>query len=315
MRRNLMRRSSLIRAGHRHLKLRMEGIAMIKTALKNVSGMRHALEKIEQTARLHRHRVPTFQPNVRFQFEKGHYLIKTAADGEELRRCLELRFEVFHRELLKKKRTFGVDVDKLDLICDHLVIVDQRTNRVIGTYRLNCSKFTGQFYSAGEFNLGKLLELPGHKLELGRACIDKDYRNGAVITLLWRGIAEYLTLTDSSHLFGCASLKTTDPMEIGLVYKHLTQEGLIDHSYDVVPTKKFRVKKLPTILSWIEASPTVYDRAAIQDLVPALFMSYVRMGAKILGEPALDRDFQCIDFLTLLKMDELNPIFMKKYKV
>jgi hypothetical protein len=101
------------------------------------------------------------------------------------------------------------------------------------------------------------------------------------------------------------------------VHKKLLDAGHIDSSYGVVPTKKFRVKKLDKVLEWIQASPGAYaDRAeSIQELIPALFMSYVKMGAKLVGEPALDRDFRCVDYLTLLKMDDLNPLFVRKYKV
>ena len=306
---------------------------MLKTAIKNVSnlkpafsspvdrtretlaGVRHALEKVEQQAKLHRHRISDFQSNVGFQFEKGRYVVKTADNGSELEACLKLRFEVFHREGMNKRRTHGVDVDKLDLICDHLAIIDSRTQQTIGTYRLNCSKFTGQFYSAGEFDMGRLLELPGHKLELGRACIDKDHRNGVVIALLWRGIAEYLTRTESSYLFGCASIKTTDAPEIALVHAHLIEKGLIDDGFGVEPTKKFRVKKLAQSMAAAKEAGSSLDAEAAKALIPTLFTSYVRMGAKFLGEPALDRDFQCIDYLTLLKMDELNPLFSRKYNV
>lgn len=309
-------------------KRRAKGIPMLRTALKSVSklksvdgtretitGVRHAFEKLKQQAKLQRHRIAEYNPNVQFSFEKGHYEIRTARDGTDLENCLKLRFEVFHREFLKKRRTYGVDVDQLDLICDHLMIIDKRIGKVIGTYRLNCSKFTGQFYSAGEFHLGKLLELPGHKLELGRACIGKDHRNGVVITLLWRGVAEYLQQTGSSYLFGCASVKTTDLTEIGFVYRRLLQQGIVAHEYGVEPTKKFRVKKLADALKAVEANPGAMTEAAIDELIPTLFLSYVKMGAKILGEPALDRAFQCVDFLTLLKLDELHPLFVRKYKV
>jgi putative hemolysin len=293
---------------------------MIRTALKTVSidarSIRHALEKIEQRSRLHRHRVPEFQPNVSFAFEKGDYLVKTADNGAELEECLKLRFEVFHREFLEKKRTYGVDVDKLDLVCDHLVVIDKKSEKIVGTYRLNCSRFTGLFYSAGEFDLGGLLELPGHKLELGRACIDRNFRNGAVVNLLWRGIAEYLKQTESSYLFGCASVKTTDAAAAALACRYLASQGLIDKSFGVAPIGKFRFKKLKVALGLPGASGPAgeLELAAGKALLPPLFMSYVKMGAKILGEPALDRDYRCIDFLTLLKVDELHPIFARKYR-
>ncbi|MES2963689.1 MAG: GNAT family N-acetyltransferase, partial [Bdellovibrionota bacterium] len=184
--------------------------------LKKFGSMKVALEKADSAAKLRRYKVQNFEPNVTFEFERGHYVVKTAENGAELEECLKLRFEVFHREYMNKKRTIGVDIDKLDEICDHLVIRDRRSGKVIGTYRLNSSKYTDTFYSSSEFNMARLLDIQGTKLELGRACIDKDHRNGVIVALLWRGIAEYIQRTETKVLFGCGSIKTMDPLESGL---------------------------------------------------------------------------------------------------
>jgi putative hemolysin len=282
---------------------------------KTFGSFKSAIEKFDSEMRLHHYKIRTFQPNVSFLFERGHYIVKTAENAQELEECLKLRFEVFHREYMEKKRKTGVDVDGLDLACDHLVIRDKRSGKVIGTYRLNSSLFTNTFYSANEFNMDRLLEIPGNKLELGRACIDKEYRTGVIITLLWRGIAEYIQRTDTKVLFGCGSIKTMDPLEIGCVTKYLIEEKALTYEYDVTPTKKFKVKPLDRVLEYLESNPFQYDKDAIAKSLPALFSSYIGAGAKICGEPALDREFRCIDFLTVMRMEELKSAFKGKYKV
>ena len=283
--------------------------------MKKIGNVKVALEKVSSEMKLHHYKIRNFEPNITFEFERGNYLVKTATDGAELEECLKLRFEVFHREYMNKKRTIGVDIDKLDYICDHLVIKDKRTNRVIGTYRLNSSKFTNTFYSASEFNMAKLLELEGNKLELGRACIDKDHRNGVIIALLWRGIASYMQLSETKHMFGCGSIKTMDPLQTGLVTKYMIDHGHLTKEYGVSPTKKYTVKQLGKVLEYIESNPYEYDEVEIAKLIPTLFQSYLKMGAKVCGEPAIDRDFHCIDFLILLKVEEIADIFKGKYKV
>ncbi len=281
---------------------------------KAIGNVKNAFQKLDTKLQLHRHKVRDFKPNVSFEFERGDYLVKTAQNGEELEACLRLRFEVFHREFMQIEREHGVDIDKLDFVCDHLMIIDRRSeSKVIGTYRLNCTKFTNEFYSEGEFKLGNLLDGTGIKLELGRACIEKDFRNGVVIALLWRAIAQYLGATESSLLFGCASVKTMDLQESALMYKYLEKHKHLDLSYGVIPTKKFLFPNLTEKLTQITLSED--EEKEIEKNIPALFKSYLRMNAKVLGEPALDRDFSCIDFLTVLKVSDLNPVFMKKYKV
>ncbi len=281
---------------------------------KTLGNVKSVFQKLDTKLQLHRHKVRDFKPHISFEFERGDYLVKTAQNGEDPEACLRLRFDVFFREGMQVDREEGVDVDKLDFICDHLMIIDRRSEaKVIGTYRLNCNKFTSEYYSEGEFKLNALIEGNDTKLELGRACIDKDSRNGVVIALLWRAIAQYLGATESKFLFGCASVKTMDLAETATMYKYLEKHGHLDLSYGVVPTKKFLFPDLTKTLA--TTSLTEAQEKEIEENIPALFKSYLRMNAKVLGEPALDRDFSCIDFLTVLKVSDLNPVFMKKYKV
>lgn len=283
--------------------------------LRKISSLRTALERLDSERKLHQYNVRGFKPNVSFSFERGHFIVKTAENGAELEECLKLRFDVFHKEYMNKKRTCGVDIDKLDYICDHLVIFDKRAQKTIGTYRLNSSLFTDTFYSAGEFDLGSILAIKGNKLELGRACIDRDYRTGAVIALLWRGIAEYIQRTDTKILFGCSSIKTMEPLEIGRLTKYLVDTGALTFEYDACPTKKYRVKTLSRALEYIDANPFEYRRSEVEEMIPALFQSYLKMGAKLCGEPAIDREFHCIDFLTLVRIDEMSPAIKEKFGV
>ncbi len=284
-----------------------------KRVIETFSKMKTGWERLDSEMKLHHYKIRNYKPNISFIVERGNYILKTAESGAELEECLKLRFEVFHKEFMNKKRTVGIDIDKMDYICDHLVIVDKKTSRVIGTYRLNSSKFTDSFYSTSEFNLDEILKLEGTKLELGRACIDKDHRNGVVITMLWRGISEYIQRTETRYMFGCASVKTMESLEIGLVTKYLTDQGYTTNEYGVNPTRKYKVKQLATVLDYIEKNPFEYNQEEVGKLIPALFKSYMKAGAKLCGEPALDRDFHCIDFLTLLDLGKLNPAHKAKY--
>lgn len=287
--------------------------ALPSMVLKKFSSVKTVLEKFNSEMKLHHYGIRDFRPNVSFSFERGSFLVKTAENGMELEECLKLRFDVFHKEYMHKKRTIGVDIDKLDEICDHLVIFDKRVGRVIGTYRMNCSLFTDTFYSSNEFNMDEILARPGTKLELGRACIDREYRNGVVIALLWRAISEYVRRTGTEILFGCASVKTMEPLEIGLITKYLTDQGFMDFDQGVTATRKYKVKQIERVLEYLELNPFEYNKDEVEKLIPTLFHSYLKAGAKACGEPAIDRDFRCIDFLTCLKIDQMNPAFARKY--
>lgn len=263
--------------------------------------------------KLRQHKIYKFRPKVTIYNDKGPFILKTVTTSEELIEALRLRYQVFHREMIGVQKAKGIDVDEFDFICDHLIIKDKKSDRIVGTYRLNCSKFSGQYYSAQEFNLRRILEQPGTKLELGRACIEKDFRRGTVISMLWRGIAEYMQATDASVLFGCASVKTTSPRQAALAYQYFLAKGCFHEAYLAPPTSQFSMLNLDLWISSMNRELTTEEISEAEGLIPTLCKSYLQAGAYLGGEPAYDEDFKCIDFLTILPRENLNRSLWKKY--
>lgn len=264
---------------------------------------------------LRMNRIHKFKPKIEIHSEVGPFEIKTVTDTEELKEALALRYEVFHKEMLGKKNLQGIDVDEFDFNCDHLIIKEKRSNQVVGTYRLNCSLFTDEFYSGKEFKLSNILQLPGVKLELGRACIHKDYRRGILISLLWRGIAEYMAACEAKYLFGCATVKTDDPRDAALLTRYFEEENRISPDMRTRPTLEFTMPLLGYFLNEIQGPLTETQRAQAEELIPPLCRAYLKAGAYIGGEPAWDQEFQCIDFLTILQREDLNRTLWKKFKL
>jgi len=231
----------------------------------------------------------------------GRYLLRFARTAAELDRLLRLRFEVFNLELgegLDSAYATGRDEDDLDVHFHHLMIESRETGEVVGTYRMQTVEMAerlGGFYSAGEFDLSGI---PAHAMaqsvEIGRACVAKPHRNGRVLHLLWRGLATYLSWNRKSHLFGCCSLTSQDPMVGESAYRFLQDKGL-EHD-------RIRTVPLPGLgCEVVEGAPLPEPH------IPALFQSYLSLGAKICGPPAIDRLFKTIDFLVVLNADELDP--------
>ncbi|KHD89018.1 MAG: hypothetical protein OM95_06060 [Bdellovibrio sp. ArHS] len=260
-------------------------------------------------------RIHKFKPKIEMRFEVGPFEIKTVTNVDELKDALALRYEVFHREMLGKRASYGVDVDSFDFDCDHLIIKEKRTDKVVGTYRLNCSLFTQNFYSSKEFMMGHIMQLPGVKLELGRACIHKDHRRGILISLLWKGIAEYMAATEAKLLFGCATVKTDDPRDAALLTRYFEEEGRIFSSFRTRPTLAFTMPMLGYFLDEVRGPLTETQRAQAEELLPPLCRAYLKIGASLGGEPAWDQEFRCIDFLTILQREDLNRTLWKKFKL
>lgn len=232
----------------------------------------------------------------------NRYVVRMAETEADLRKAQSLRYQVFNLELgegLEESHKYKLDIDKYDPQCDHLLVIERDTEEVIGTYRMQTYGTARQhkgFYTADEFMLS---ELPDHILndsvEVGRACIHQDHRNGRVLYLLWRGIAEYMKITESRYLFGCCSITSTDPEEGWVVMDYLREEGLMHDQYQLETTPEFHCpQKERDEQAWKEVT------------LPQLFRLYIDVGAKVLSKPALDKDFKTIDFLILVDIQQLD---------
>lgn len=250
-----------------------------------------------------------FRSKVDLSFDKGRFRVCTVRGGEDLEEVLRLRYDVFHREMLNKRFPVGLDIDEFDGLADHLVVVDQASTRIVGTYRLLSSRFTTKFYSETEFGLSKFLALPGEKLELSRACIHRDFRTGPVMHLLWRGLVQYIQESRATCLFGLTSVKTTDAAVAARLYVGFREKGVIENSLGIRPVPSFTHPDFQKALETVEKNP----EPATEDRIPPLLASYLKAGARIHGEPALDRAFQCFDFFTVLRMKDLTQSYGRRY--
>ena len=243
-----------------------------------------------------------FEPKFPLFFENNRYILKTVDSFGELRAALRLRHDVFFAWGLGKKLDFDLDVDLFDIDSDHLVVIDKKSSQVVGNYRIRCSLFHPKFYSEDEFTLNDFLEERDQsKVEIGRACIHPDHRTGSVIQLLWRGLLLYMRGTSARYLFGCSSISTHIPGQIEYVWNYLHENNLMHPNYHVQPKHPFAFRKVEG-----EKDP----RAEM----PPLLHSYIRSGAKVLGPPAFDPEFECADFFTLLDLNELTLKRTRRYE-
>ncbi len=257
-------------------------------------------------------RIKKFNALIPILIEKENFIVKTADSREELFQALKLRHAVFHQELRKKIMRTGIDKDKFDKQCDHIIIIDKRIDQIIGTYRLQSSLHTSKWYTENEFHIKKIKALPGIKLELGRACVHPEHRNGVTIALLWEGISSYVEASGADYLFGCSSINTVDVDEIRDIYYYFLQKGHINHDFQVRPRGKY---KSPVILRHIKRFPTAnqeINELIMKDKIPSLLKSYIKLGAVLCGSPAMDRNFKCYDFLTLLELSNLKRERVRK---
>jgi putative hemolysin len=248
----------------------------------------------------------SYRPNFEVEIETSQYILKTATSMDDLLEVFQLRYKIFLEHTESGSKGDGFDLDQFDDLCDHIIIIDKLSDKVCGTYRVLSSLTAKSFYSETEFRLDNFLASSGVKMELGRACIDYGHRNGAVIDLLWKGIARYVKLMNASYMFGCSSVKSTDLRVAKTLYLSMAEEGVHTDRFSIRSYGDFEV-----CLDEVESLSI--DEVDSKRLLPPLLRSYFSAGAKVYGVPALDRDFECFDFLTILDVNELTPGFKRRY--
>ena len=217
-----------------------------------------------------------------------------------------MRYEVFNLELeegLDASHANGRDEDRFDAACHHLLVIDSKSDTVIGTYRMQTREMARVhhgFYSAGEYDLAGIGdEVLDNSVEIGRACIHEDHRNQKVLFGLWRGLAIYMFHTSKRYFFGCCSLTSQDPVEGRTVMARLRRDEQVHPELLAQP--------LPG-LECVSAEPDA--RAVRRVKLPRLFSTYLRFGAKVCSEPAIDREFKTIDYLVLLDTENMPALQM-----
>ena len=222
------------------------------------------------------------------------YRLTLARDAAQVRAAQALRFLVFNLELregLARSYETGLDADRFDAVCDHLLVEDVASGAVIGTYRLQTGTHAGDgpgYYSEREFHFAPFEPLRARIIELGRASIHADHRNFTVLNLLWKGIAIYARARGSRFLIGCSSLTTQDATIGAAAYAGL-QAHLAPPIYRTRPVAEFACP-----LDVVAERPPK---------TPRLLAAYLALGAAICGPPAIDREFKTIDFLTFVDLE------------
>lgn len=238
----------------------------------------------------------------------GKISVSWARHQEEVRQAQRLRYQVFALEMGAKLAGHlpGHDIDLFDDFCEHLLVRDEATQEVIGTYRVLTpaqAKRVGSTYSDTEFDLTRLRGLRERMVELGRSCVHADHRHGGVILALWGALAEFMSRNQLDTMIGCASI----PMQLNgvssghaaaSIWRQVSKTHLASIEYRVTPRLPLPIERLDGTL---DVEP------------PALIKGYLRLGAKVLGAPAWDPDFNSADLPMMMRIADLPPRYLKHF--
>lgn len=226
------------------------------------------------------------------------YRTVLATGPAEVEAAQRLRHQVFAVEggalLDPSAAGTGRDADEWDAHCDHLLVREEETGDVVGTYRLlppEQAARAGRSYGDGEFDLSRHAALRPGLVEAGRSCVHPDHRTGAVITALWAGVARYVLDRGATHLAGCASIPLADGGGTAAAVWQTVRAGhLAPAALRVVPHLPFDVE-----------TPLPAERPVF----PPLLRAYLKLGARVCGRPAYDPAFGTADLYVLLAVADI----------
>jgi len=240
----------------------------------------------------------------------GHagLVVRWARHQDEVRAAQRLRYQVFADEMGARLSTplAGHDIDLFDNYCEHLLVCDQTSGAVIGTYRVLTpaqARRVGSTYADTEFDLTRLRLLRERMVELGRSCVHPEHRQGGVILALWGALAEFMVRNGLDTMVGCASVPMLHNGVVSgdvaaSIWRQLQPEHMAPFAYQVRP-------RLPLPLERLDAS--------VAAEAPALIKGYLRLGAKVLGAPAWDPDFNTADLPMLMRIADLPARYRRHF--
>lgn len=231
---------------------------------------------------------------------------------DEVREAQALRHQVFATEMGARlpMTVPGHDVDLFDDYCEHLLVRDTATRQVVGTYRVLTpaqAKRAGSTYSDTEFDLTRLRFLRERMVELGRSCVHRDHRHGGVIMALWGALAEFMVRNQLDTMIGCASIPLRTDGAGGTagggyaaasIWRQVKDQHLAGIEFHVRP-------RLPLPVDELHSDLVVEP--------PALIKGYLRLGAKVMGPPAWDPDFNAADLPMMMRIADLPQRYRKHF--
>ncbi|MFI5739741.1 GNAT family N-acetyltransferase [Streptomyces anulatus] len=234
------------------------------------------------------------------------YRVSLATCQDDVRAAQRLRHLVFAGELGARLEgpEPGLDSDAFDAYCDHLLVRETATGDVVATYRLlppDRARIAGRLYAESEFDLTRLAPIRDDLVEVGRSCVHPAHRDGAVIALVWAGLARYMERTGHTWIAGCCSLPLADGGASAARSWNTVRAGhLAPETYWVTPHRLW------------DSSAHGTEAGSRADL-PPLLRGYLRLGAQVCGAPAYDPDFNVADLYVLLSLRRTDPRYLRHF--
>lgn len=238
-------------------------------------------------------------------FQYANMILKLAETMEEIEKARRLRYSELV-QLHNQDISFEDSFDDSDWVYDHLIVVEQQTGDVVGTYRLGRREHLSQigaFAIESKFDISAIKAADGEILELSRMAIREDHRDGLVVRLLWRGLWEYCAHYNVRYLFGVVSLHTFDPQGAQNFLSYICH-NFVSEEFDLVAK--------PPVVEMNILPPDQVDMALVRKEMHPILKAYMGMGCKFARNAHIDdKMLKSVDVMIVIDWNKINPKYLQ----
>lgn len=224
-----------------------------------------------------------------------------------------------------------IDLDVYDQYYYHLFLWDNKTECLVGAYRMGLGKEILANYGINGFYIQtlfkiepELYQMMGSTIEMGRAFIVKEYQQKPMpLFLLWKGIVHItLRYPDHQYLMGGVSISN----QFSDFSKSLMIEFMKSHYYDpyiaqyIHPKKEYKIKLKDADKDFVfdasKADMQKFDKI-IDEIepgslrIPVLIKKYVKQNARLVAFNVDPKFNNAIDGLMYIKVADIPESTVK----
>lgn len=229
---------------------------------------------------------------------KGRYVVRLAADEEDVRRAQRLRWLCFLGRRGVAGSAEAVDADAHDAVCRHVLVEDAASGTLVCCFRflpLASGKGIGDSYAAQHYNLSRLSGFEGRMVEMGRFCIHPEWSDPDILRIAWGAMAGWVEADGVEMLFGCSSFAGTDPAAHADAFAMLSRRHL-------APRRWLPRVKAPDVVRYAQAAWRAPDARRAHAAMPPLLRTYLMMGAWVSDHAVVDRHLGTLHVFTGLEI-------------
>jgi L-ornithine Nalpha-acyltransferase len=231
-------------------------------------------------------------------FRKGRYLARTANSDADLRAAMALRGVSFGA------RNGGLDSDRFDADCTHILIEEVETAALVCCFRVlplaNAAEIT-RSYSAQFYDLTALTHFQGPMLEIGRFCMDPNHHDPDILRMAWGAMTQWVDAAGVRLLFGCSSFTGDEAA------RHKDAFALLYGKYRAPPQWSPK-PKAPEVFDFETAfaGQTGLGHGSLSGL-PPLLRTYLLMGGWVSDHAVFDRHLRTMHVFTGVEIEAIPP--------